>query len=195
MIQSKKMSSRNGVIVLLLLFYLINNGMAKRTAGLIIFRRVNSQIEYLMLKPTNDRKVWSPPKGSLITWKFIDTFEFNKKLIKIKSFEYIIYTNLGRVEKGEDDFLTALREAEEEVGYTVDDLDIHRNHQMIVNSTTKHGKKKVAIYWPAELKIDNKNPTLSSEHSEYRWVNKDEASSLYGNESIPIFTQCESQFQ
>lgn len=90
--------------------------------------------------------------------------------------------------------MTALREAEEEVGFTADDLDIHRNHQMIVNSTTKHGKEKIAIYWPAELKSINKNPTLSSEHSEYRWVNKDEAALLYGVESIPMFTQCESEF-
>lgn len=100
---------------------------------------------------------------------------------------------LGRIEKGEDDFLAALRETEEEVGFTANDLEIHRNHQMIVNSTTKHGKSKIALYWPAELKSINKNPTLSSEHSEYRWLNKDEASSLYGTESIDMFTQFDNK--
>lgn len=107
----------------------------------------------------------------------------------------MICMNLGRIEKDEEDFVAALREVEEEVGFTANDLDIHRNHQMTVNSTMKNGKKKISIYWPAELKISNKDPTLSSEHCEYRWVNKDEASSLYGTESIPMFTQCESEFQ
>lgn len=48
---------------LLLTFSLLNNGMTKRTAGLVIFRRVNSQLEFLMLKPSKDGKVWTPPKG------------------------------------------------------------------------------------------------------------------------------------
>lgn len=39
--------------------------MAKRLAGLVIFRRANAQIEYLMLKPSKDEKAWSPPKGLL----------------------------------------------------------------------------------------------------------------------------------
>lgn len=58
------MSSPNHIIVLLLLLYLFGNAMGKRTAGLLIFRRSNnSEIEYLMLKPSKDDKVWSPPKG------------------------------------------------------------------------------------------------------------------------------------
>lgn len=101
--------------------------------------------------------------------------------------------NLGRVGKGEDDFLAALRETEEEVGFTANDLEIYQNHQLIVNSTTKHGKNKIAVFWPAELKSINKNPTLSSEHNEYRWLNKDGASSLYGIESIEMFTQFDNK--
>lgn len=34
--------------------------------------------------------------------------------------------NLGRVGKGEDDFLAALRETEEEVGFTATDLEIYQ---------------------------------------------------------------------
>lgn len=66
-IQCKMMSSRNSIAVFLLLLSMFNNGMAKKTAGLVIFRRANAQIEYLMLKPTKDGKVWSPPKGLSIT--------------------------------------------------------------------------------------------------------------------------------
>lgn len=101
--------------------------------------------------------------------------------------------HLGRVEKGKDDFLTALREAKEEVGFTAKDLDIHRKYKMIVNSKTKSGEKKTAIYWPAELKSANKKPKLSNEHSKYRWVNKKKAASLYGVESMKMFTRCESK--
>lgn len=96
---------------------------------------------------------------------------------------------LGRVEKGEDDLVAALRETEEEIGFTANDLKIYRNHQMIVHSTTLHGKSKVTVLWPAELKSIDKGPTLSSEHSEYRWLNKGDASSLYGTEFIEMFNQ------
>lgn len=84
--------------------------------------------------------------------------------------------------------MAALRETEEEIGFTANDLDIHRNHQIIMNLPTKSGKTKEAVYWPAELKSTNKIPKLSHEHSDYRWANKDEASSLYGPETVEMFT-------
>ena len=96
--------------------------------------------------------------------------------------------DLGRVDEGEDDFMAALRETKEEVDFNANDLEIYRNHKISINSTTKHGKNKILIFWPAELKSINKNPTLS-EHSEYRWLNKDEASSLCSTDFISMFTQ------
>lgn len=36
---------------------------AERSAGLLIFRRLNSQIEYLLLKASEMDKNWTPPKG------------------------------------------------------------------------------------------------------------------------------------
>lgn len=55
-------SSRVIVIFLLLQFSL--GGMAKKiVAGLVIYRESDQGIEYLMLKPSKDRKDWSPPKG------------------------------------------------------------------------------------------------------------------------------------
>lgn len=102
--------------------------------------------------------------------------------------------NLGRIDKGEDDFTAAKRETEEEVGFTVDDLEIYQNHQMIVNSTTKRsGKDKITVYWPAELKSNNKEPKLSKEHDDFQWLNKDEASSLYGIEFVEMFTKLDNK--
>lgn len=37
--------------------------MAKRAAGFLIFRLVNSQAEYLLLKASYGSFHWSPPKG------------------------------------------------------------------------------------------------------------------------------------
>ncbi|XP_055303055.1 bis(5'-nucleosyl)-tetraphosphatase [asymmetrical]-like isoform X2 [Sitodiplosis mosellana] len=38
---------------------------SKKVAGLVIFRRINDRIEYLMLKPNSQNKEWSPPKGRI----------------------------------------------------------------------------------------------------------------------------------
>lgn len=39
-------------------------GMVKeRSAGLLVFRRANSRIEYLLLKASERDKIWSAPKG------------------------------------------------------------------------------------------------------------------------------------
>lgn len=74
-----------------------------------------------------------------------------------------------------------MRETYEEVGYTADDLDIYRNQQMTVDQMTKEGNKKEVTFFLARLKTPNNTPVLSHEHSEYYWVNKDKASSLYGS--------------
>lgn len=83
------------------------------------------------------------------------------------------------MDPGEDDFTTALRETREEAGYTADDLTIYRDHQKILNYKVK-GNNKTVVYWLAELKNIQNNPKLSEEHTEYRWLVKDEAISLCG---------------
>lgn len=78
-IQSNRMNSLNSIIVLLLLLHSFGNGMSKRIAGLVVFRRVNAQIEYLMLRPSKSGKSWSPPKGhpfiSILYFKLRKTIE------------------------------------------------------------------------------------------------------------------------
>lgn len=36
----------------------------KRVAGMVVYRQIDQNIEYLMLKPSKDGKDWSPPKGN-----------------------------------------------------------------------------------------------------------------------------------
>lgn len=94
------------------------------------------------------------------------------------------------MDPGEDDFTTALRETREEAGYTADDLIIHKDEKKVLNYKVK-GKDKTVVYWLAELKDTQKNPTLSEEHTEFRWLPKDEATSLSG---YPDFTEMVSHF-
>lgn len=89
--------------------------MGKRAAGFLIFREFNSQIEYLLLKASYGTKHWTPPKGKIlellddiIVW-LIDLF-----FVLITHLSYLL--SIGHVDRGEDDFTTALRETREEAG-------------------------------------------------------------------------------
>lgn len=78
---------------------------AKRAAGFLIYRHINSSIEYLLLKASYGSYHWTPPKGStMISDKFIPQI-------------HIKFSIPGHVDPGEDDFTTALRETREEAGY------------------------------------------------------------------------------
>lgn len=86
---------------------------------------------------------------------------------------------LGHVDPGENDFQTALRETQEEAGYSPSDLKIFEDQQKILQYKVK-GKDKTVIYWLAELVNANNDPKLSDEHTEFRWLPKEEAIALSG---------------
>lgn len=83
------------------------------------------------------------------------------------------------MEPGEDDISAALRETEEEAGYTKNDLYIYKDHFKILHYKVR-GNDKSVIYWIAELKNPQKIPKLSHEHTEFRWLTKDDAILLNG---------------
>lgn len=174
------------VIVLLLLFQFSIEGMAKKkVAGLVIFRQSNQEIEYLMLKPSKEGKDWSPPKGISVD------------LYSSKCFIIYFDWTLGQIDDGEDELAAAIRETQEEVGYDADDLDIYSDQQMSVDQQRKNGKNKVVTFFLAKLKATDKVPVLSHEHSEYHWVNKEQASSLYGShgEFADMFTHFDNKIK
>lgn len=121
--------------------------MANRAAGLVIFRKIGEQIQYLLLRASYGDFHWSSPKG--------------------------------HVDPGEDDFMAALRETQEEAGYAEEDLIIFKDQPKILNYNVK-GKPKVVIYWLAQLKDSCKEPTLSDEHTEMKWLTKDAAKKIVG---------------
>uniref|UniRef100_A0A336LTB8 Bis(5'-nucleosyl)-tetraphosphatase [asymmetrical] n=1 Tax=Culicoides sonorensis TaxID=179676 RepID=A0A336LTB8_CULSO len=123
--------------------------MAKRAAGLVILRRLNDSIEYLLLRASYGDFHWSTPKG--------------------------------HVDPGEDDFSTALRETKEEAGFSENDLIIFTNITKTLDYRVKNVDKSV-VYWLAELKDVTKSVTLSDEHTDMRWLPKDDAIELCGYE-------------
>ncbi|XP_055914795.1 bis(5'-nucleosyl)-tetraphosphatase [asymmetrical] [Eupeodes corollae] len=87
----------------------------------------------------------------------------------------------GHVDPGEDDFTTALRETQEEAGYSEKDLIIYKEINCTLNYEVK-GKPKVVVYWLAEVKDPSKEPVLSEEHTELKWLPKEEAKKQVGFE-------------
>jgi len=82
----------------------------------------------------------------------------------------------GHVDPGEDDYTTALRETREEAGYTEQDLKIYKEITKTLNYNVKEEPKTV-VYWLAEL-ISGKDPTLSDEHTDFKFLPKDEVKNL-----------------
>lgn len=89
------------------------------------------------------------------------------------------HEHLGHLEPGEDDITAALREVKEEAGYAANDLHIYEEHFRILHYKV-YGNDKSVIYWLAELKDPQNQPKLSHEHTEFRWLTKDNAISLAG---------------
>lgn len=86
----------------------------------------------------------------------------------------------GHVDPGEDDFTTAVRETREEAGYSDTELIIFKDKPYTLKYAA-HGKPKSVVYWLAQLVNFNNDPKLSDEHTDFRWLNKDETKLLEGN--------------
>lgn len=135
--------------------------MRKRAAGFLIYRLVSLEVQYLLLKASYGSFHWTPPKGKQ---------KLSRLVIEL------IFLPSGHVDPGEDDYTTALRETREEAGYTEQDLVIHKNISRTLNYKVK-GKPKIVVYWLAEL-TSGRDPTLSDEHTDFKFLSKDEVRGL-----------------
>lgn len=67
----------------------------------------------------------------------------------------------------------------EEAGYSEEDLVINKELVHTLHYQVK-GKPKETTYWLAQLKDPNKLPTLSDEHTDFKFLSKQEASEISG---------------
>ncbi len=71
----------------------------------------------------------------------------------------------GAVDEGEDYLAAAIREAEEEVGITIDPANAH-----IVYATSDMTEKGNVIWVYFVARVQNQDPVLSHEHSAFDWI-------------------------
>uniref|UniRef100_A0A8C6YAC7 Bis(5'-nucleosyl)-tetraphosphatase [asymmetrical] n=1 Tax=Naja naja TaxID=35670 RepID=A0A8C6YAC7_NAJNA len=83
----------------------------------------------------------------------------------------------GHVDPGEDDLGTALRETQEEAGLASSQFTILEGFKKELNYVVS-GKPKTVVYWLAELKDQDTEIQLSSEHQAFRWLTLSEACRL-----------------
>lgn len=88
----------------------------------------------------------------------------------------------GHHDGNETDIQAAIRETEEESGYTPGDyeLDKYFKHEM---SYVAHGKNKTVVYFLAKLTKD-KPPRVSDEHVEFKWLPLKEACELVQHQQM-----------
>ncbi|GJQ87086.1 hypothetical protein Trydic_g23939 [Trypoxylus dichotomus] len=75
----------------------------------------------------------------------------------------------GHVDPGETDKETAYRETEEESGLVSGDLRVYENSKRNLEYVVDN-KPKTVVYWLAELINPNAKVKLSSEHTEFKWL-------------------------
>lgn len=96
---------------------------------------------------------------------------------RLIEFWQLIDVSLGHVDPGESDMETALRETQEEAGFTSSDLRIFEDARHEMTYQVK-GMPKTVIYWLAELLNPDKSVRLSNEHQAFEWLSLREACDL-----------------
>jgi bis(5'-nucleosidyl)-tetraphosphatase len=149
--------------------------MAPTEAGGLFIYRINSdKIEYLLLKASYGSFHWTPPKGHVRR-------SVCSKLLVCKPIHFQRNT-------GESMFNSALRETKEETGYSDQDLHIHGNVDYTLFYKVRNGWKTVN-YWLTKLRDPQLMPTLSEEHTEYKFVNKTEMIRMTGFKDFAAMTE------
>ncbi|KAF4528347.1 hypothetical protein B566_EDAN006602 [Ephemera danica] len=97
----------------------------------------------------------------------------------------------GHVDPGENDMETALRETQEEAGFTKDHLNI-----MSFTKTLQYNVRdccKSSIYWLAELRNPDTPLVLSKEHTEFVWLPLEQACARAGFQDFnAMLVECQT---
>ena len=136
-----------------------------RAAGLIVFRRVKSEIQYLLMQHSYGARHWTPPKGH------VDEGESDYQ------------TALRETEEEAGLGIKVLR--------IITDFKVELNYK-VTSYRDGQERPKVVTYWLAELLHPEVNTIkLSEEHSDYKWLTLDETLKLSGfSDQNEMFIKC-----
>ncbi|XP_077202677.1 bis(5'-nucleosyl)-tetraphosphatase [asymmetrical] [Paroedura picta] len=148
--------------------------MSLRACGLIIFRRL--------------REASTPPSSAATAGNNIEYL-----LLQTSYGTHHWTPPKGHVDPGEDDLQTALRETQEEAGLDPGQFTILEGFRKELNYTVRD-RPKTVVYWLAEMKDNNAEVRLSSEHQAFRWLALKEACELSGYQDMQAAMREAHQF-
>ncbi|KAH3837608.1 bis(5'-nucleosyl)-tetraphosphatase [asymmetrical]-like [Dreissena polymorpha] len=111
--------------------------------------------------------------GFIIFRRITNLMKTEYLLLKASYGDYHWSPPKGHVDEGESEFETALRETQEEAGFTREQLCVVDGFKYVLNYEVR-GKPKRVEYWLAEF-TGQTEVKLSNEHTEYKWLELKEA--------------------
>ncbi|XP_026321051.1 bis(5'-nucleosyl)-tetraphosphatase [asymmetrical] [Hyposmocoma kahamanoa] len=94
----------------------------------------------------------------------------------------------GHVDPGESDWVTALRETQEEAGLSEHEMEIYKDISKTLNYEV-NGKPKTVVYWLAKLKNPDHKVYLSEEHQDLKWLPLQQAQEIAGYSDMKMLLQ------
>lgn len=88
----------------------------------------------------------------------------------------------GHHDHNETDIQAAIRETEEESGYRPGDYELNKFFKKEMTYVA-HGRNKTVVYFMGKMTKD-KDPILSKEHQDFKWVSLEEACELFQHQEM-----------
>uniref|UniRef100_A0A914VS60 Bis(5'-nucleosyl)-tetraphosphatase [asymmetrical] n=1 Tax=Plectus sambesii TaxID=2011161 RepID=A0A914VS60_9BILA len=102
----------------------------------------------------------------------------------------------GHVDPGEDEWMAAVRETEEEAGLTpaVLKVDDTFQHTIFYNCNGDPNQPKTVKWWLAELVDSSAQVVISHEHSSFKWLPLEEAVEIAAYDALKPLLRSADQF-
>uniref|UniRef100_A0A914VSP1 Bis(5'-nucleosyl)-tetraphosphatase [asymmetrical] n=1 Tax=Plectus sambesii TaxID=2011161 RepID=A0A914VSP1_9BILA len=102
----------------------------------------------------------------------------------------------GRVDPGEDEWMAAVRETEEEAGLTpaVLKVDDAFQHTIFYNCKGDPNQPKTIKWWLAELVDSSAQVVISHEHDSFKWLPLEEAVTIVAYDELKSLLRSAEQF-
>lgn len=159
--------------------------------------------------------IWEKPLDSSKRYHVINPNQFLFLIQRLSCFlNPILVLFSGHVDPGESDWVTALRETQEEAGLSENEMEviiriripslmkfelsltvfiyvllqIYKDISKTLDYKVK-GKPKTVVYWLAKLKNPDQKINLSEEHQDLKWLPLQEAQEISGYDDMNMLLQ------